>query len=106
MILFSSLLLTRFTYHPDTAPKQFLQELAEDAEDSEDPLLSALKAKEIQTRQSDYHNRRFDRDPGGAVGSDPFSGQSTDKGSEEGGYKEAMRRAELEREEARVMQKN
>lgn len=88
-----------------TAPKQFLQELAEDAEDSEDPLLSALKAKEIQTRQSDYHNRRFDRDPGGAVGSDPFSGQSTDKGSEEGGYKEAMRRAELEREEARVMQK-
>jgi len=88
-----------------TAPKQFLQELADDAEEAEDPLLSALKAKEIQSRQSDYHNRRFDRDPGGAVGSDPFAAQSKDNGQEEGSYKEAMRRAELEREEARVMKK-
>ncbi|KAA1089364.1 Splicing factor 3B subunit 1 [Puccinia graminis f. sp. tritici] len=87
-----------------TAPKQFLQELADDAEDAEDPLLSALKAKEIQSRQSDYHKRRFDRDPGGAVGSDPFATQS-DKAQEEGSYKEAMRRAEIEREEARVMKK-
>ncbi|KAH9445852.1 hypothetical protein KEM48_004319 [Puccinia striiformis f. sp. tritici PST-130] len=88
-----------------TAPKQFLQELADDAEDAEDPLLSALKAKEIQSRQSDYHNRRFDRDPGGAVGSDPFAAQSKDKTQEEGSYKEAMRRAELEREEVRVLKK-
>ncbi|KAI9605958.1 hypothetical protein H4Q26_004329 [Puccinia striiformis f. sp. tritici PST-130] len=71
-----------------TAPKQFLQELADDAEDAEDPLLSALKAKEIQSRQSDYHNRRFDH-----------------KTQEEGSYKEAMRRAELEREEVRVLKK-
>ncbi|PLW07094.1 hypothetical protein PCANC_21827 [Puccinia coronata f. sp. avenae] len=88
-----------------TVPKQFLQELADDAEEAEDPLLSSLKAKEISSRQSDYHNRRFDRDPGGAVGSDPFAAQSKDKDQEEGSYKEAMRRAELEREEARVMKK-
>ncbi|KAH9809439.1 splicing factor 3B subunit 1, partial [Melampsora americana] len=88
-----------------TAPKQFLQELAEDAEDAEDPLLANLKAKQIQSRQSDYHNRRFDRDSSGTVVSDPFSSSAEGNDQSEGGYKEAMRRAELEREEARVMKK-
>lgn len=88
-----------------TAPKQFLQELAEDAEDAEDPLLANLKAKQIQSRQSDYHNRRFDRDASGTVVSDPFSSSAEGNDQSEGGYKEAMRRAELEREEARVMKK-
>ncbi|MBW0466050.1 hypothetical protein O181_005765 [Austropuccinia psidii MF-1] len=87
-----------------TAPKQFLQELAQDAEDADDPLLSALKAKEIRSRQSDYHNRRFDRDPGGAVGADPFAASDGNL-QNEGTYQEAMRRAELEREEVRVMKK-
>ncbi|EGG07519.1 uncharacterized protein MELLADRAFT_35537 [Melampsora larici-populina 98AG31] len=89
----------------DTAPKQFLQELAEDAEDAEDPLLANLKAKQIQSRQSDYHNRRFDRDASGTVVADPFSSSADGNDQSEGGYKEAMRRAELEREEARVMKK-
>lgn len=89
----------------DTAPKQFLQELADDADDAEDPLLAGLKAKQIQSRQSDYHNRRFDRDASGTVAADPFASATDPAAQTEGGYKEAMRRAELEREEARVLKK-
>ncbi|CAH7681403.1 armadillo-type protein [Phakopsora pachyrhizi] len=87
-----------------TAPQQFFKEIAMESEDAEDPLLSNIKSKEIQSRQSDYQKRRFDRDPGGAVTADPFA-VADGKPNGESGYKEAMRRAELEREEARVMKK-
>jgi splicing factor 3B subunit 1 len=78
-----------------SAPQHLLNEFADD---NEDPLQDRSKAKQIAARQSDYHLRRFNRDAGPEKGADAFSGE--DGG--EGGYKEAMRRAEIEREEERV----
>ena len=78
-----------------SAPKHLLNEFADE---SEDPLEDRSKARQIASRQGDYHLRRFNRDAGPEKGADAFSG---DDGGE-GGYKEAMRRAEIEREEERV----
>lgn len=78
-----------------SAPKHLLNEFADD---SEDPLQDRSKARQIASRQSDYHLRRFNRDAGPEKGADAFSGE--DDG--QGGYKEAMKRAELEREEERI----
>ncbi|KAJ3996762.1 armadillo-type protein [Lentinula boryana] len=80
-----------------TAPKEILQEFADLAEEENvDPFAETAKTRQIAARQSDYHNRRFDRV---AVDSaDAFQ----EGGSDEGGYKDAMRLARLEQEEARV----
>ncbi|KAF8517897.1 small nuclear ribonucleoprotein [Hysterangium stoloniferum] len=80
-----------------TAPKEILQEFADLAEEEDvDPFAETASKRQIASRQSDYHNRRFDRQ---AVESgDAFK----DGGSDEGGYKEAMRLARLEKEEIRV----
>lgn len=101
-VLFNSRLIS---LRADTAPKHLLQELADDAEASEDPFAATRKTKEIAARQSDYHNRRFNRDASGKA-HDPFAEpKEGQQDGEEGGYREAMRRAELEREEARVQRK-
>ncbi|WFC95642.1 U2 snRNP component prp10 [Malassezia brasiliensis] len=68
-----------------TAPQHLLDEFADDAYD---PLAERVEARQVQARESDYHRRRFQRDPG-APGADE-------------GYRDAMRRAHLEREEERV----
>ncbi|KAJ6493700.1 armadillo-type protein [Mycena vitilis] len=83
-----------------TAPKEILQEFADLAEEEDvDPFAETASKRQIAARQSDYHNRRFDRV---AVSSaDAF--QSTEDGKEiEGGYKDAMRLSRLEQEEQRV----
>lgn len=80
-----------------SAPAHLLHEFAND---SEDPLADRAKARQIASRQSDYHNRRFNRDAGPEKGADAFA--AGEDGEGEGGYKEAMRRAEIEREEERV----
>lgn len=77
-----------------SAPKHLLHEFADD---NEDPLADRAKARQIAARQNDYHLRRFNRDAGPEKGADAFAGEEG-----EGGYKEAMRRAEIEREEERV----
>ena len=78
------------------APQHLLDEFADD---SFDPLAERVAARQIAERQSDYHNRRFNRDPGGAQ-RDPFSGSS--EGGEAESYRDALRRTNLEREEERV----
>lgn len=82
------------------APKEVLQEFAELAEeDNFDPFEETASKRQIAARQSDYHNRRFDRV--GLASADAFR-QSEDGADVEGGYKDAMRLARLEQEEARV----
>ncbi|KAN0064703.1 U2 snRNP component prp10 [Thecaphora frezii] len=81
-----------------SAPQHLLHEFADH---DEDPLKDRAVSRQIAARQSDYHLRRFNRDLNQDAVSDPFAPDAA--GSEgEGGYKEAMRRAELEREEERV----
>lgn len=76
-----------------SAPKHLINEFADE---SEDPLEERAKSRQIAARQNDYHLRRFNRDAGPEKGADAIAAEG------EGGYKEAMRRAELEREEDRV----
>lgn len=80
-----------------TAPKEVLQEFADLAEEENvDPFAETASKRQIASRQSDYHNRRFNRV---AVESkDAFR----DEGGDEGGYKDAMRLTRLEQEEQRV----
>ena len=81
-----------------TAPKEVLEEFANLAEEENvDPFAETASKRQISARQSDYHNRRFERQ---AVDSaDAFKEGEQDG---QGGYKEAMRLARLEKEEARV----
>ncbi|KAI0343262.1 small nuclear ribonucleoprotein [Trametopsis cervina] len=83
-----------------TAPKEVLQEFADLAEEEDfDPFAETASKRQIAARQSDYHNRRFNRQ---AVDSaDAF--KAAEEGEDvEGGYKEAMRLQRLEKEEERV----
>ncbi|KAL4268890.1 SF3B1 family protein [Pleurotus pulmonarius] len=83
-----------------TAPKEILQEFADLAEEEDvDPFAETASKRQIAARQSDYHNRRFGRV---AVDSADAFAQGEDGGEVEGGYKDAMRLARLEQEEARV----
>lgn len=80
-----------------------LNEFADD--DAEDPFAASAQARQISARQSDYHNRRFNRDTGVVV--DAFAADDGDKSVQSGevnSYADQMRRAELEREELRVRQ--
>jgi splicing factor 3B subunit 1 len=83
-----------------TAPKEILQEFADLAEEENiDPFAETASKRQIAARQSDYHNRRFSRVA--QESADAF--KAAEDGMEvEGGYKEAMRLARLEQEEARV----
>ncbi|KAG1815410.1 armadillo-type protein [Suillus variegatus] len=83
-----------------TAPREILQEFADLAEeDNFDPFAETASKRQIAARQSDYHNRRFSRVA--QESADAF--KPVEDGMEaEGGYKEAMRLARLEQEEARV----
>lgn len=74
-----------------TAPKHLLHEFAD--EDAEDPFAETAKTRQVAARQSEYHQRRFDREAGV---SDAF-------GEEGESYGDKMKRAEIEREEQRVM---
>ena len=69
-----------------TAPAELLNEYADD---SYDPMAERAESHQIQSRQSDYQKRRFNRDPGPRDGADE-------------NYADAMRRANIEREEERV----
>ncbi|KAK7466427.1 U2 snRNP component prp10 [Stygiomarasmius scandens] len=83
-----------------TAPKEILQEFADLAEEENvDPFAETASKRQIAARQSDYHNRRFDRV---ALDSSDAFKQSEDGQDVEGGYKDAMRLARLEQEEVRV----
>ena len=83
-----------------TVPKEVLQEFADLAEeDDHDPFAETAKTRQIASRQSDYHLRRFDRSAHDSA--DAFAAQQ-DGTDVEGGYKEAMRLQRLEKEEARV----
>jgi splicing factor 3B subunit 1 len=83
-----------------TVPKEILQEFADLAEEENiDPFAETASKRQIAARQSDYHNRRFSRVA--QESADAF--KPVEDGMEvEGGYKEAMRLARLEQEEARV----
>lgn len=83
-----------------TAPKEVLQEFAELAEEEDfDPFAETASKRQIASRQSDYHNRRFNRQANES--GDAF--KATEEGQDvEGGYKEAMRLQMLEKEEERV----
>ncbi|KAE9405769.1 ARM repeat-containing protein [Gymnopus androsaceus JB14] len=77
-----------------TAPKEILQEFA-DLADAENVVLFVETAK---TRQlADYYHRRFDR-----VALDSIDAFKEVGGEGKGGYKDLMRRARLDQEEARV----
>lgn len=83
-----------------TVPKDVLQEFADLAEeDNYDPFEETAKKRQIASRQSDYHNRRFTRQANESA--DAF--KASEDGAElEGGYKDAMRLQILEKEEERV----
>ena len=83
-----------------TAPKEVLQEFAEMAEEEDiDPFAETAKQRQIAARQSDYHNRRFNRQAHDSA--DAF--KAVVEGEDvEGGYKDAMRLQRLEKEEERV----
>lgn len=83
-----------------TVPKDVLKEFEELAEEENvDPFAETASKRQIASRQSDYHNRRFDRVA--LESADAFQ-QGGDGKEVEGGYKDAMRLARLEQEEARV----
>jgi len=68
-------------------------------EENIDPFAETASKRQIAARQSDYHNRRFNRLANESA--DAFA-QREDAQSTEGGYKEAMRLQRLEKEEQRV----
>lgn len=82
-----------------TAPKEILKEFEELAEEEDfDPFADNAK-HQIAARQSDYHNRRFNRQANESA--DAF--KAAEEGADvEGGYKDAMRLQMLEKEEERV----
>jgi splicing factor 3B subunit 1 len=83
-----------------TVPKEILQEFHDLAEeDDADPFAETASKRQIAARQSDYHNRRFNRV---AVDSADVFNQTDDGKDVEGGYKDAMRLTRLEQEEQRV----
>lgn len=83
-----------------TAPKEILKEFEDLAEEENfDPFAETASKRQIASRQSDYHNRRFSRQANESA--DAF--KAAEDGAEvEGGYKEAMRLQRLEKEEERV----
>lgn len=83
-----------------TAPKEVLQEFADLAEEEDvDPFAETASKRQIASRQSDYHNRRFKRQA--HESDDAF--KAVEEGRDvEGGYKDAMRVQRLEKEEERV----
>lgn len=72
-----------------SAPAHLLNEFVDE---DEDPLQDRSKARQISTRESDYHKRKFDRAEGGAG----------EAGEQDESFKDRMRRNEIEREEERV----
>jgi splicing factor 3B subunit 1 len=83
-----------------SVPKDVLKEFEEMAEEENvDPFAETASKRQIAARQSDYHNRRFNRVANESA--DAFT-QKEDGQSTEGGYKEAMRLQRLEKEEQRV----
>ena len=80
-----------------TAPKEVLQEFEELAEEENvDPFAETASKRQIASRQSDYHNRRFNRQA--HESEDAF--KAAEEGRDvEGGYKDAMRLQRLEKEE-------
>lgn len=83
-----------------TAPKEVLQEFADLAEEENvDPFAETASKRQIAARQSDYHNRRFNRQA--HESEDAFKAIEDGK-DVEGGYKDAMRLQRLEKEEERV----
>jgi len=83
-----------------TAPKEILQEFADLVEEENvDPFAETASKRQIAGRQSDYHNRRFNRV---AVDSADAFQTSDDSKEVEGGYKDAMRLSRLQQEELRV----
>ena len=87
-----------------TAPKEVLEEFAEMAEEENfDPFAETAKTRQIASRQSDYHNRRFNRQAHDSA--DAF--KAVEEGQDvEGGYKDAMRLQRLEKEEERVRRRS
>ena len=84
-----------------TAPKDVLDEFAQMAdEDDVDPFAETAKERQIAARQGEYHARRFERQ--GIAGTDAFKDAAEGRETE-GGYKDAMALANLEREEQRVL---
>jgi splicing factor 3B subunit 1 len=73
-----------------------MHEFADDSE-ATDPFAETAKSRQVSARQSDYHQRRFERHAG--TSSDAFGAE---EGVEGESYEDKMRRAELEREEQRV----
>ena len=68
-------------------------------EENVDPFAETASKRQIAARQSDYHNRRFNRTANESA--DAFAAKEDGQPSE-GGYKEAMRLQRLEKEEQRV----
>ena len=83
-----------------SAPKEVLEEFAQIAEEENfDPFAETASKRQIASRQSDYHNRRFNRQANESA--DAFRA-AEDGADVEGGYKDAMRLQRLEKEEERV----
>ena len=83
-----------------SVPKDVLREFEEMAEEENvDPFAETASKRQIAARQSDYHNRRFNRTANESA--DAFAARE-DGQPTEGGYKEAMRLQRLEKEEQRV----
>ncbi len=82
-----------------TVPKDILKEFEELAEEEDFDPFADKEKHQIASRQSDYHNRRFNRQANESA--DAFKA-AEDGVDVEGGYKDAMRLQMLEKEEERV----
>ena len=83
-----------------SVPKDVLREFEELAEEENyDPFAETASKRQIASRQSDYHNRRFNRQANDSADAFKAAEDGTDV---EGGYKDAMRLQRLEKEEERV----
>ncbi|KAI9725171.1 MAG: hypothetical protein M1828_003352 [Chrysothrix sp. TS-e1954] len=88
-----------------TATKEQMNEFAMGATEEEDPLMARQKEQEITSKESDYHKRRFNRDPLTPTRADPFAANIQAGAQAEGRtYREVMAEREIEQEEARVKQ--
>ena len=85
-----------------TATKEQMDEYARGGAEEEDILLGREKQAQIQSRESDYQKRRYERALGPTM-ADPYATDGQGNGQAEGKtYREVLAEADLDREEQRV----
>ncbi|KAF2234478.1 ARM repeat-containing protein [Viridothelium virens] len=86
-----------------TATKAQMDEFARGGAEEEDILLGREKQAQIQSRESDYQKRRYERSLAPTM-ADPFAADGQTNGQADGKtYREVLAESELDKEEQRVL---